>query len=168
MQQRSATVAQSHSFRFLNYYQHPYGAITPQYLMYEDKSISICTRVLMFCGMVVLLTARACQQMAPLSPPVESFSIITQFSFALWRNEMALHLHQGRTACHDPFFCGLKVYQELKSIEDFQDNMGAVLYHSEVYTNDQTSVKDKERAGHPSTTITDSNVEDTRAMIQEN
>jgi hypothetical protein len=28
-------------------------------------------------------------------------------------------------------FCGLKVYQELKSIEDFQHNMGTVLYHGE-------------------------------------
>jgi len=32
-------------------------------------------------------------------------------------------------------FCGLKVYQELKSIEDYQLNMGPVLYHSQVYTN---------------------------------
>jgi hypothetical protein len=33
------------------------------------------------------------------------------------------------------FFFGLKVYQELKSIEDYQLNMGTVLYHCEVYTN---------------------------------
>ena len=32
-------------------------------------------------------------------------------------------------------FFGLKVYKELKSIEDFQHNMGTVLYHGEVYTN---------------------------------
>ena len=32
----------------------------------------------------------------------------------------------------------------------------------------RTSVKDKERAGRPSTSITDSNVEDARAMILEN
>jgi hypothetical protein len=33
------------------------------------------------------------------------------------------------------YFCGLKVYQELKSSEGFKHNMGAVVYHSEVYTN---------------------------------
>jgi len=32
----------------------------------------------------------------------------------------------------------------------------------------RTSVKDEERTGRPSTSITDSNVEDTRAMILEN
>jgi hypothetical protein len=56
---------------------------------YEGKSISIRTRVLMFSVLAVLLSARACQQMATLSPLVESFSIVTQFSFALWQNKMA-------------------------------------------------------------------------------
>ena len=44
-------------------------------------------------------------------------------------------MHQGKTPWRDPFFCGLKVYQELKSIEDFQHNMGTVFYHGKVYTN---------------------------------
>jgi len=50
---------------------------------YEGESKSIRTGFLMFCGLAVLLSARACYQIAPLSPLVESFSIITQFSFAL-------------------------------------------------------------------------------------
>jgi hypothetical protein len=46
----------------------------------------------MFCGLVVLLSVWACQEMAPLSLLVESFSIITQFSFALQCNKMAVPL----------------------------------------------------------------------------
>ena len=38
----------------------------------------------------------------------------------------------------------------------------------EKFEHGRTSVKDKERAGRPSTSITDSNVEDARAMILEN
>ena len=38
----------------------------------------------------------------------------------------------------------------------------------EKFQHGRTSVKDEERAGRPSTSITDSNVEDARAMILEN
>jgi hypothetical protein len=38
----------------------------------------------------------------------------------------------------------------------------------EKFQHGQTNVKDKERAGRPSTSITDSNVEDAHAMILEN
>jgi len=38
----------------------------------------------------------------------------------------------------------------------------------EKFQHGRTSLKDKERAGRPSTSITDSNVEDARAMILEN
>ena len=34
-------------------------------------------------------------------------------------------------------FCGLKVYQGPKSIEDFQHNMGTVFFHNGVSTNGQ-------------------------------
>jgi hypothetical protein len=51
--------------------------------MYEGKSVSIRTRVLMFCELAVLLSVHTCQKMAPLTPLVKGFSIITQISFAL-------------------------------------------------------------------------------------
>ena len=38
----------------------------------------------------------------------------------------------------------------------------------EKFQHGRTSMKDEERAGHPSTSITDSNVENTHAMILEN
>ena len=38
----------------------------------------------------------------------------------------------------------------------------------EEFQQGRTSLKDEERAGRPATSITDSNVEDTRAMILEN
>jgi hypothetical protein len=65
------------------------------------------------------------------------------------------------------------MHQELKFTEDFQHNMGAVLHHglyewTEKFQHGRKSVKDEERAGCPPTSITDSNVEDIHAMIQEN
>jgi hypothetical protein len=72
-------------------------------------------------------------------------------------------------------FCGLKVYQGQKSIEDFHHKMGTVLYRSVVCMNGlpcpkngRTSVTHDERSGRTSTSTTEETTERVRAMILDN
>ena len=81
-------------------------------------------------------------------------------------------MRQGRAAFNDPFFCGLKVYQGPKSIEDFQHNVGTVFCHNGVYEstekfkkNGQTGITHEGGAGRPYKATADDNIERVRDMI---
>ena len=84
-------------------------------------------------------------------------------------------MHQGRTAWGDPFFFwpeGVPGAEILRRLSAQYGNSAlprrSVYEWIEKFQQGRTSVKDEERAGRPSTSITDSNVEDARAMILEN
>ena len=83
-------------------------------------------------------------------------------------------MHQGRTAWRDPFLWsegvpGAEIHRRLSSqYGDSALPLRSVHEWIEKFQHGRTSLKDEERAGRPSTSITDSNVEDDRAMILEN
>jgi hypothetical protein len=86
----------------------------------------------MFCKLAVLLSAHACQQITPLSPLMESLSVITQFSFALWHNKMAAPL----SVCNKEEQRAVICFLWSEGVPGTgQHNMGAVFYRGEVYTN---------------------------------
>ena len=64
---------------------------------------------------------------------------------------------------------GAEIHRRLSAqYEDSALPRQSVYEWIEKFQHGQTSLKDEERVGHPSASFTDSNVEDTRAMILEN
>jgi hypothetical protein len=115
--------------------------------------------------------------MAPLPPLVENFSIITQFSFVLRHKKIAAPLsvcteEEQRAVIRTLWSGGVPGAETHRRFS--AQYGGSTLPRRSVYEwiekfqHGWTSVKDEERAGCPFTSITDSNVEDARAMIQEN
>ena len=72
--------------------------------------------------------ASACRPLdCPLRQSAVNCSMITWLSLSLFEPTKNSVQWSG--------FCGLKVYQEPKSLEDFQNYIGVMFYYSEVYMN---------------------------------